>query len=53
MARGGAAGRRVSEIAVLRRTGGQVRAVTAWHVDRGFTDAATELRRLLASRSAR
>lgn len=52
VARGGAAGRRLSEIAVLRRTDGQVRAVTVWHVDRGFTDAATELRRLLQSRAA-
>ncbi|WP_343599618.1 TadA family conjugal transfer-associated ATPase [Mycobacterium sp.] len=43
--------RRLSEIAVLRRSGGQVRAVTVWHADRGLTDDIAGLRRLLASRT--
>ncbi len=42
--------RRLREIAVLRNVGGHVRAVTAWHVDRGMTEDAGELRRLLRSR---
>ena len=36
-----------AEIAVLRNVRGQVRAVTVWHADRGMTDDAGELRRLL------
>jgi len=42
--------RRLSEIAVLRRTDGWVRAVTVWHADRGLTDEADALRRLLHNR---
>lgn len=42
--------RRLREIAVLRNVGGHVRAVTVWHVDRGMTEDAGELRRLLRSR---
>lgn len=42
--------RRLSEIAVLRRTDGWVRAVTVWHTDRGLTDEADALRRLLRNR---
>jgi pilus assembly protein CpaF len=42
--------RRLSEIAVLRRTEGWVRAVTVWHADRGLTDEADGLRRLLQNR---
>jgi pilus assembly protein CpaF len=44
--------RRLGEIAVLRETDGRVRAVTVWHVDRGLTDQAAQLRSLLASRAA-
>jgi pilus assembly protein CpaF len=43
--------RRLSEIAVLRETDGRVRAVTAWHADRGLTDEAADLHRLLQSRA--
>ncbi len=43
--------RRLDEIAVLRETDGRVRAVTVWHADRGLTDAAADLRRLLQSRA--
>ncbi|MEE6177101.1 TadA family conjugal transfer-associated ATPase [Mycobacterium sp. 050134] len=42
--------RRLAEIAVLRQARGQVRAVTVWHADRGMTDAAADLDRLLQSR---
>jgi pilus assembly protein CpaF len=42
--------RRLSEIAMLRRTDGWVRAVTVWHADRGLTDDVAGLRRLLQSR---
>jgi len=42
--------RRLREIAVLRQIEGRVRAVTVWHVDRGTTDDAGDLRRLLRSR---
>ena len=42
--------RRLSEIAALQHIQGRVRAVTAWHADRGMTDAAPQLRRLLHSR---
>lgn len=42
--------RRLSEIAALHRDQGQVRAVTVWHADRGMTDAAPHLQRLLRSR---
>jgi pilus assembly protein CpaF len=43
--------RRLGEIAVLRETDGRVRAVTVWHADRGLTDEAADLRRLLQSRA--
>jgi pilus assembly protein CpaF len=43
--------RRLDEIAVLRETDGRVRAVTVWHADRGPTDEAADLRRLLQSRA--
>jgi pilus assembly protein CpaF len=43
--------RRLSEIAVLCQTDRRVRAVTAWHADRGLTDEASILRRLLQSRT--
>jgi len=52
VARDRAGRRRVSEIAVLRASHGQVRPVTVWHVDRGHTDEIVELRRLLHARSA-
>ena len=42
--------RRLGEIAVLRQVDGRVRAVTAWRVDRGTTDDAGDLHRLLRSR---
>jgi pilus assembly protein CpaF len=42
--------RRLGEIAVLRPTDGRVCAVTVWHVDRGTTDNAADLHRLLQSR---
>ncbi|HWS91973.1 MAG TPA: TadA family conjugal transfer-associated ATPase, partial [Mycobacterium sp.] len=42
--------RRLAEIGVLRRIDGQVRAVTVWHADRGMTDDAGDLHRLLRSR---
>lgn len=42
--------RRLSEIAVLQPVRGQVRAVTVWHVDRGMTDDAPQLQRVLQSR---
>jgi pilus assembly protein CpaF len=42
--------RRLSEIAVLRRTGERVRAVTVWHADRGFSDEITGFRGLLQGR---
>lgn len=42
--------RRLSEIAVLRRTGDRVHAVTVWHVGQGMTGDADDLRRLLRSR---
>jgi pilus assembly protein CpaF len=42
--------RRLGEIALLRRIDGLVRAVTVWHVDRGMTEDAGELRRVLESR---
>jgi pilus assembly protein CpaF len=45
--------RRLSEIAVLRQTDGRVGAVTVWHADRGLTDEAAALRRLLESRRPR
>jgi pilus assembly protein CpaF len=43
--------RRLSEIAVLRETDGRVRAVTAWHADRGLTAEAADLHQLLQSRA--
>ena len=42
--------RRVAEIAVLRRTGERVRAVTVWHADRGLTDEIAAFRALLRGR---
>ena len=44
--------RRVAEIAVLRRTGERVRAVTVWHADRGLTDEIAAFRALLQGRRA-
>jgi pilus assembly protein CpaF len=45
--------RRLSEIAVLRQSGGRVGAVTVWHADTGLTDEVAGLRRLLQSRAPR
>jgi pilus assembly protein CpaF len=45
--------RRLSEIAVLRQVDGRVGAATVWHADRGLTDEAAGLRRLLQSRTPR
>jgi pilus assembly protein CpaF len=45
--------RRLSEIAVLRRTEARVDAVTVWHADRGLTDKIAGLHRLLESRASR
>jgi pilus assembly protein CpaF len=45
--------RRLSEIAVLRQSGGRVDAATVWHADRGLTDEVAGLRRLLQSRAPR
>jgi pilus assembly protein CpaF len=42
--------RRLDEIAVLRRTGERVRAVTVWHADRGLTDEVAGFRGLLQGR---
>jgi pilus assembly protein CpaF len=42
--------RRVAEIAVLRRTGERVRAITVWHADRGLTDEIAGFRGLLRDR---
>jgi pilus assembly protein CpaF len=42
--------RRLAEIAVLRRAGERVRAVTLWHADRGYTDEIDDFRRLVRSR---
>ena len=44
-------GRRLNEIAVLRRTGERVRAVTVWHADRGITEEITGFRGLLQRRT--
>jgi pilus assembly protein CpaF len=53
VARDRAGRRRLAEIAVLRQgESGQVRTVTVWHADRGMTDDAGELRRLLRNRIA-
>lgn len=44
-------GRRLSEIAVLRRTGGaEIEVVTAWHVDSGTGSGADQLRMLVDGR---
>jgi pilus assembly protein CpaF len=43
--------RRLDEIAVLREADGRVRAVPVWHADRGLTDEAADLRRLLQIRA--
>src|ERR1700722_17955845 len=44
-------GRRgLGEVAVLRHIDSQVRAVTVWHADRGMTDDAGELYRMLRGR---
>lgn len=53
VSRDGAGRRRLSEIAVLQPTDGWVSAVTAWHADRGLTDHAEALRRLLQNRGVR
>lgn len=45
-----AGSRRLTEIAALQDDQGQVRAVTVWHANRGMTDAAPQLQRLLRSR---
>ena len=50
VARDRAGRRRLSEIAMLRQTEGRVHAVTVWHADRGPTDDAADLGRLLRSR---
>jgi pilus assembly protein CpaF len=50
VARDRAGRRRLGEIAVLRQVDGQVRAVTVWHADRGMTDDAGDLHRLLRAR---
>jgi pilus assembly protein CpaF len=50
VARDRAGRRRLSEIAVLRRMRGEVRAVTVWHADRGMTDDVDQLHRLLRGR---
>ena len=42
--------RRLAEIAVLRRTGERVQAVTVWHADRGQTDEIGGFRGLLRGR---
>lgn len=42
--------RRLGEIAVLQPVQERVRAVTVWHADRGMTDDAPQLRRVLQSR---
>jgi pilus assembly protein CpaF len=42
--------RRLAEIAILRRTGERVRAVTVWHADRGLTDEIAGFRGLLRGR---
>lgn len=53
VARDPAGVRRLSEIAVLRRNdSGLVRAVTVWHADRGMTDYAADLRRIMQHRMA-
>lgn len=50
----GAQGRRLSEIAMLRRAdSGYCRVVSAWHADRGPGDAAAPLRRLIDERCGR
>jgi len=43
--------RRLGELAVLRRHGDRVRAVTVWHADRGFTDQIAGFEALLRSRT--
>jgi pilus assembly protein CpaF len=53
VARDRAGRRRLAEIAMLRQgDSGRVRAATVWHADRGTTDDAAELRRLLHTRIA-
>jgi pilus assembly protein CpaF len=42
--------RHLNEVAVLRRTGERVRAVTVWHADRGLTDEIAGFRGLLHGR---
>lgn len=42
--------RRLSEIAALQPIQGQVRSVTVWHADRGMTDAAAQLHRVMDGR---
>jgi pilus assembly protein CpaF len=43
--------RRLGELAVLRRHGDRVRAVTVWHADRGFTDEIAGFEALLRGRT--
>ena len=50
VARDRAGRRRLDEIAVLRRTGERVRAVTVWHADRGLTNESAGFRGLLQNR---
>lgn len=51
MTRDQAGRRRLGEIALLRRhERGLVRAITAWHADRGSGDAAAELDAALRNR---
>lgn len=51
MTRDRAGRRRLDEIALLRRSeGGLVRAITAWHADRGGTEAAAELDAVVRTR---
>ncbi|CAM4108405.1 Putative conjugal transfer proteinc/MT3759 [Mycobacterium basiliense] len=53
VARDRAGRRRLTEIAMLRRTdSGLVNAVTAWHTDRGMTDQAVNLCHLMHDRTA-
>ncbi len=52
VARDRAGRRRLSEIALLRRTQGRVHAVTVWQAERGLTDEVAELHRLVGSRAS-
>jgi len=52
VARDRAGSRRLSEVAVLRRSDERVRAVTVWHAEGGMTEDAGDLHRLLRSRTS-